>query len=106
MLSAASAVPQRRGATDYSNASLAAGDVTVVAAGSNVNGIIVRTVAMVSVAGGNSYLKASSTGHFLLASGTNWTDYRGMGLLISPGVALIIFSNSAGGQAYLTYDVL
>jgi hypothetical protein len=106
MLSAASAVPQRRGAIDYANASLAANDVIVVAAGSNLNGIIVRTIVMVSAAGGNSYLKASSTGHFLLAAGTNWTDYRGMGLLISPGVALIIFSNVAGGQAYLTYDLL
>jgi methionine aminopeptidase len=106
MLSAASAVPQRRGATDYANGALAAGDVIVVAAGSNINGIIVRTAAMVSVAGSNTYIKASTTGIMILAHQATWVDYRGMGLLISPGVALIINSNLAGGQAYLTYDIL
>jgi hypothetical protein len=106
MLSAASAVPQRRGANDYSNASLPFGIATIVAAASNLNGIIVRTAAIVSVASGYAILKASTVGVFIIAQGTNWTDYRGMGLLISPGLSLAIDSSIAGGQAYLTYDIL
>ncbi len=103
MLTAPSQAPQRKGNSSYSNSSLGVGTVTIVPAGSNPNGIIVRTGA---VLGNNTLLKTSGDAIFLGSTGTTWNVYNGSGFLIPPGLPLEVLVNTAGSGAIVSYDIL
>ena len=105
MLTAPSSAPQRRGATQYGNGSLPAGTTTVVAGGSNPNGIIVRTAIIGAVVGSNTSIETTGAA-FCVVAGANYFVYTGMGLLIPPGLPLLVLSASAGGSCNMSYDVL
>ncbi len=97
--------PQRRGLNNYANGGLVAGSNIVVAGGSNANGIIVRTAIMIGLLNSNTSIISGPAALFA-SFGANWVIYQGPGLLIRPGDALELTSTIAGGQAYLTYDIL
>jgi hypothetical protein len=103
MLTAPSQALQRRGGTFYTNNSLPIGTTTILAGGSNPNGAIVRTAA---VLGTNTILQSSNGAVFLGSIGSNWGVYNGPGFLILPGQPLEVFANAAGGGAIVSYDIL
>jgi hypothetical protein len=101
MLNSISAL-QRRGLSTYSNAALTT-EQTIVAAGANVSGIIIRTIAGNTTAGQILVLRAGGNSLLLLANNTN---YIGPGLVIPAGQALTVASSGAAIDMVITYDLL
>jgi hypothetical protein len=97
---------QRTGLSNFGNASLSTGANTIVAAGANLNGILVRTCLLISPSGGLVDLRNGSLAVYFAASNGALQAYNGPGIVIPPGVALIVNSSIGGGSAYLTYDIL
>jgi hypothetical protein len=98
---------QRRGATFFqANANLAAGNTTLVSAGANVNGVIIRTAHLVGTNGAEVRLQDGTGQVYVLAQQGQHGLYYGSGILIPPGIALNVNSSVLGGFATLTYDVL
>jgi hypothetical protein len=101
-----SPVLQRRGASSYANTSLSSA-ITILASGSNPNGVIIRTLVINAAA---SRFAALSAGPNVVCQMVNQTFvYMGVGLLVPAGVDLNVNGNSDGGgncQIHITWDVL
>lgn len=97
--------PQRRGTQFSNNPTIGVGATTIVAAGANPNGLIVRTATMIS--GGASSLDIRDGTVIMLACGPGQVvSYLGPGLLIPPGAPFAIQSSAAGASAFLSWDLL
>ena len=108
MISSASpSIFQRIGQQVFANGGLALGNNPVVLAAANVNGVIIRTAYLVSIAGNIVDLRNGGFGILFGATNGGLAFYQGTGILFPAGQPVNIFTSSgAGGQAYLTYDIL
>jgi hypothetical protein len=105
MIAAGNQAPQRRGASAYSNASVATGVTTVVAAGANTNGLIIRTLCCTATPTAANLIRAGTIPIIAVYNGAY--TYEGAGILVPAGQALDIESGSgAAGILYITYDLL
>jgi hypothetical protein len=94
---------QRRGLSTYTNGTLTT-EQTIVAAGTNTNGIIIRTIAGVIPSG--QFLVVRAKGNTILLMDTV-KNYLGAGFVIPPGQAMTVFSGAGGSiDVVLTYDLL
>lgn len=94
--------PQRRGAQIAFGAP--SGPVTLVSAGANTTGLIVRTAILYSASNVGIELETGSHPVFIALNGV--FNYVGPGVLVPPGQALSIDVTGAGPSYVVTWDVI
>lgn len=99
MISNPNASPQRRGAST-STATINVGVTTLVTAGANTTGLVLRTAILSAVAGGLIQVTIGGQPVVAAISG-GFFNYTGPGLLVPPGSALAVEAVTANGSAYI-----
>jgi len=100
MLSPPPSAPQRRGNSNYSNASLPLGVTTIVSAGANTTGLIVRSLFL----GGSVNFQIGAIS--VIGLNSSLFNLIGTGFIIPPGVELGVNTIVAGAGVVVTWDVL
>jgi hypothetical protein len=103
MISISSMSVQRPGTNNIHIPSTLAGNTDIVAAGSNPNGLIIRTILCAGVTGSINVNNGSNAYFFECLQNSRFS-YLGSGLLIPPGQPLRVNSPVAGNWIYLTWD--
>ena len=94
--------PYQRSGQSAAGGALGAGVTTLITAGANSNGVILRTVTL----GGESQyanLRVGGTPVFTCPSSQVF-NYQGPGFLVPPGVAVAADGGTGGGYAHVTWD--
>jgi hypothetical protein len=97
----------KRGSS-IASATEAAGTQTLIAAGANVNGLLIRTALLYQTpsATGSAYMQDSDAVAYLLTPGANMVDRLSAPILIPPGKAVSYVGSSTGGSLNISYDIL
>ena len=103
MISAPPAPFQRPGANVATGSSV--GTTVFVTSVANVNGLIIRTFYLTSVAGADNFLRAGGKRLFGASSG-NGFNYTGPGVLVPPGQAVDLIIAVSSATCEITWDFI
>lgn len=97
------AQPLQRAGQGSAGGLLGAGNTTLISAGANTAGVIVRTVTL----GGQSQFANLLVGGVAVFTcpSSQVFNYQGPGFLVPPGVAVTADGGTGGGYATITWDV-
>lgn len=97
--------PQRRGAQTSTATVGGAGNITLLAGGSNPNGAIVRTCVLFCTAANTEYLVINT---FQVAGAFNGGlfNYMGPGFFVPAGTSIAVENSAAGGYYAVSWDLL
>lgn len=106
MIGASNAPIQRMGANYAEGEPTAPGSITLVSAGANTTGLIIRSALVFGGAGLACYLRINSRRLFG-ASSSIFVNYQGPGILVPPGQALTLDWTGSSGILYaVSWDVI